>query len=136
MKRIVLIVCLFAFNFLLSAVPLTLAADADAAGSRPNIVFAIADDWGWPHAGAYGDKVVRTPTFDRIARDGVLFSNAFVSSPSCSPSRGAIITGQHFWRLGAGANLWNVWPAGRFAEYPKLAKSVGPGSRWISWQGL
>ena len=50
---------------------------------RPNIVFAIADDWGWPHAGAYGDRVVQTPVFDRLAREGVLFHHAFVSSPSC-----------------------------------------------------
>ena len=70
---------------------------------RPNLVFAIADDWGWPHAGAYGDKAVATPAFDRVAREGVLFEQAFVSSPSCTPSRGAILTGQHFFRLGAGA---------------------------------
>jgi arylsulfatase A-like enzyme len=72
---------------------------------RPNILFALADDWGWPHAGALGDDVVATPNFDRIAREGVLFDHAFVSSPSCTPSRNAILTGQHFWRLGEGANL-------------------------------
>ena len=77
---------------------------------RPNILFAMADDWGWPHAGAYGDPVVKTPTFDRLAREGVLFSNAFVASPSCTPSRGAIFTGQHIWRLGAGANLYGSLP--------------------------
>lgn len=74
---------------------------------RPNIVFAIADDWGWPHASAYGDPVVATPTFDRLAHGGILFENAFVSSPSCTPSRNAILTGQSFWRLGTGANLWS-----------------------------
>jgi arylsulfatase A-like enzyme len=62
-------------------------------GRRPNILFCIADDWGWPHAGAYGDKVVKTETFDRVAENGVLFDYAYVSSPSCSPSRGAILTG-------------------------------------------
>ncbi|MBX7165475.1 MAG: sulfatase [Pirellulales bacterium] len=92
---------------------------------RPNIVLAIADDWGWPYAGAYGDRVVQTPTFDRLARDGVLFTHAFVSSPSCTPSRGAIITGQHFWRLGAGANLHSIWPQGQFAEYPALLSQAG-----------
>ena len=92
---------------------------------RPNLVFAIADDWGWPHAGAYGDKAVATPAFDRVAREGVLFEQAFVSSPSCTPSRGAILTGQHFFRLGAGANLWNEWPEGQFAEYPALLEGAG-----------
>lgn len=72
---------------------------------RPNILFAMADDWGWPHAGALGDRVVATPTFDRLAREGVLFDHAWVSSPSCTPSRNAILTGQQFWRLGEGANL-------------------------------
>ena len=43
---------------------------------RPNILLALADDWGWPHAGAYGDKVVKTPTFDRLAREGVLFEHS------------------------------------------------------------
>lgn len=72
---------------------------------RPNILLCMADDWGWPHAGSYGDEVVKTPTFDRIAREGVLFEHAFVAAPSCSPSRNALLTGQHFYRLDQGANL-------------------------------
>ncbi len=92
---------------------------------RPNIVFAIADDWGWPHASAYGDPAVKTPAFDQIAREGVLFTNAYVSSPSCTPSRGAIITGQHFFRLDQGANLYCVWPEGKFAELPALLEAAG-----------
>lgn len=72
---------------------------------RPNILFCLADDWGWPHAGAYGDEVVQTPAFDRIAEEGVLFQNAYISSPSCTPSRNSILTGQQFYRLGEGANL-------------------------------
>lgn len=73
---------------------------------QPNILFVIADDWSWPHAGAYGDPVIQTPNFDRIAREGVLFEHAYVSSPSCTPSRAAILTGQSFWRLGGGGNLY------------------------------
>ena len=72
---------------------------------RPNIVVIMGDDWSWPHASILGDPVVKTPAFDRIAREGVLFENAFVSSPSCTPSRFSIATGQHAWRLGEGANL-------------------------------
>jgi len=92
--------------------------------SAPNIVFAIADDWGWPHAGAYGDRVVQTPSFDRLAHEGALFEHAYVSSPSCTPSRGAILTGQDFFRLGAGGNLWSAWPSG-FPEYPRLLAQAG-----------
>ncbi len=65
----------------------------------------MADDWSWPHAGALGDKTVKTPTFDRMVNEGVLFERAFVSSPSCTPSRMAIATGQWHWRLGEAQNL-------------------------------
>jgi N-sulfoglucosamine sulfohydrolase len=91
---------------------------------RPNILLAIADDWAWPHAGIAGDKVVRTPAFDRLARDGVLFTQAFVSAPSCSPSRAALLTGQHFWRLEEGAILWSTLPA-KFPVYPDLLEKAG-----------
>jgi len=77
----------------------------DGQERRPNIVFFMADDWSWPHAGILGDPVVKTPTFDRIAGQGVLFENAFVSTPSCTPSRLSILTGQHHWRLQEGDSL-------------------------------
>ena len=93
-------------------------------GDRPNILFAIADDWGWPHAGAYGDPVVQTPTFDRLAREGVLFQHAFVSAPSCTPSRGAILTGQWHWRLRGAANLWSVFPDD-IATFPEMLERAG-----------
>jgi len=70
------------------------ARAAEAAGApdapRPNILFCMADDWGWPHAGAYGDPVVRTPTFDGLAREGILFEHAYITAPSCTPCRNAI----------------------------------------------
>ncbi len=97
---------------------------ATRAGDRPNILLVIADDWSWPHAGAYGDPVVQTPAFDRLAREGVLFQHAFVSAPSCTPSRGALLTGQWHWRLRAGANLWSVFPD-EFATYPELLAQAG-----------
>jgi len=74
-------------------------------GAQPNILVLMADDWSWPHAGALGDKTVNTPTFDSLVREGVLFVRAFVSSPSCTPSRMAIATGQWHWRLGEAQNL-------------------------------
>lgn len=91
---------------------------------RPNILFAIADDWGWPHATAYGDPVVQTPTFDRLAREGIIFQHAYVSSPSCTPSRGAILTGQYHWQLDGAANLWSVFPD-RFTTYPEILEKAG-----------
>ena len=94
------------------------------AAERPNIVFCIADDWGWPHAGAYGDNAVETPAFDRIAREGVLFGHAYVSSPSCTPCRNSVLTGQWHWRLGSGANLWSDLPVD-LPVYPLLLEDAG-----------
>ena len=91
---------------------------------RPNILFAIADAWGWPHAGSYGDPVVKTPTFDRLAKEGALFRHAYVSSPSCTPSRGAILTGQWHWRLEGAGNLWSVFPD-KYDTYPELLAKAG-----------
>ncbi len=91
---------------------------------QPNIIFAIADDWGWPHAGSYGDPVVQTPAFDRVAREGVLFNHAYISSPSCTPSRNAILTGQYHWRLGTGANLWSTLDTA-IPVYPLLLEEAG-----------
>jgi len=56
----------------------------------PNILFAIADDQSYPHSSMYGQKIFHTPAFDRVAANGILFNNAFVAAPQCSPSRAAI----------------------------------------------
>ena len=86
----------------LSVLCLLLMAAGAAGAERPNILYCVADDWGWPHAGAYGDKVVKTPTFDRLAKEGVLFTHCFSAAPSCSPSRAAMLTGQYPHRLEEG----------------------------------
>lgn len=91
---------------------------------RPNILVAIADDWSWPHASVLGEPVIRTPNFDRVVEEGVLFRNAFVSAPSCTPSRGSILAGQDFWRLREGANLWSTLPAD-IPVYPDLLQKAG-----------
>jgi arylsulfatase A-like enzyme len=86
------------------------APAAEPARDRPNILFCFADDQSWPHASAYGTKGIRTPHFDRIAREGILFSHAYCASPSCTPSRSAVLTGQQIWRLGQGAQLFGTLP--------------------------
>lgn len=92
--------------------------------ARPNIVFCMADDWSWPHAGILGDPVVKTPNFDRIAREGVLFKNAFVSTPSCTPSRLSILTGQYHWRLKEGDSLGGSLRE-EFDVYTELLQKAG-----------
>jgi arylsulfatase A-like enzyme len=91
---------------------------------RPNILIAIADDWSFPHARIYGDGVVITPTFDRVAREGALFTHAFVAAPSCTPSRAALLTGQAVHRLQEGGNLHGFLPKS-YAVYPDLLEAAG-----------
>ena len=107
-----------------SLLSLLLFAAPQSAEERPNIIFAIADDWGWPFAGAYGDKVVKTPAFDRVAKDGVLFNYAFCASPSCTPSRAAVLTGQHIYRLEESGNLWSFLTP-KFDTYPDILEKQG-----------
>src|SRR5713226_9398810 len=100
------------------------AAAVEPTEKRPNILFALADDWAWPHAGVYGDKVVQTPTFDRVAADGMLFSHVFSVAPSCTPSRAAILTGQASHRLEESGNLWSILQK-KYACYPDLLEAAG-----------
>lgn len=114
----------------LAALPVSvwvgLAASTTAPGAPPplNVVVAIADDWSWPHAGVDGDRAVRTPNVDRLAREGTRFTHAFAASPSCTPSRASLLTGQAPHRLAEGAQLWSHLPA-RFVVYPDLLERHG-----------
>jgi arylsulfatase A-like enzyme len=114
------------FNRCIVAVLLlaAVAFPAHAADSRPNILYCLADDWSWPHAGVYGDKVVQTPTFDRVAREGMLFNYCFSAAPSCTPSRAAMLTGQYPHRLEEGSCLWGFLPK-KFPVYPDLLEKSG-----------
>ena len=105
---------------------------ADESNARPNIVFCFADDWG-RYASAYRrgaadqtpNAVVRTPNFDRVASEGVLFNNAFVNAPSCTPCRSSLLSGQYFWRTGRGAILQGaVWDL-NIPSYPLILKGAG-----------
>jgi N-sulfoglucosamine sulfohydrolase len=90
---------------------------------RPNILVAVADDWSFGHAGAYGCRWVKTPHFDRVAREGLLFTRAYTPTAKCSPSRSAILTGRNPWQLGAAANHSPIFPP-EFGTYPEgLAKN-------------
>jgi len=111
----------------LMAITLLVAPKVNAATTqqdRPNILFIIFDDWGWQHAGAYGCDWVKTPNFDRVAREGVLFKNAFTSNPKCSPCRASILTGRNTWQLEEAACHFGLFPR-KFAVYPELLEASG-----------
>ena len=78
--------------------------------SKPNILFCIADDASFPHFGAYGCSWVKTPGFDRVAKEGILFTNAYTPNAKCAPSRSCILTGRNSWQLEEAANHVPFFP--------------------------
>ncbi len=104
---------------------LLLSATAMMAASLPNILFCIADDASYAHFAANGDPAVRTPVFDRVCREGVRFTRSFCSSPSCTPSRAAILTGRPFFQLEESANLWSTLQKAKFPVYPDVLEAAG-----------
>ena len=117
-------------------------ASVVCADERPNIVFAFADDWG-RHASAYAEldgpgsenDVLKTPNFDALAKSGVLFRNAFVNAPSCTPCRSSILSGQHFWRTNTGAILQGAVWDDSIPAWPLLLEKSGYhiGFTWKVW---
>ena len=91
---------------------------------RPNILFAIADDWSWPHAATYGAKGVETPAFDRVAREGCLFTNAFTAAPQCSPNRAATLTGRNIWQIEEAGTHGSIFPK-KFPIFTDLLATLG-----------
>ena len=117
--------------FVLSLVTLTRVCAAPLP-DRPNILFVFADDWG-RYASAYAavekipslNDVIKTPHVDRVAKEGVLFRNAFVNAPSCTPCRSSLMSGRYFFNTGRGAILNGaVWdPA--IPSFPLLLRDAG-----------
>ena len=104
------------FVFQLLCLPLLLAISLCCAGfaadtaedneksiRTPNILFAIADDWGY-HASVLGTPWIKTPAVDRVARDGLRFTHAYTPNAKCAPSRAALLTGRNSWQLKEAAN--------------------------------
>lgn len=120
------------------------AGAAEEGKEAPNILFAISDDQSWMHCGAYGDTATKTPAFDRIAKEGALFNFAFAASPSCAPSRSAILTGRPIWQLEDGGVLVGTLRS-KFTVFTHLledagyqtaatGKAWGPGRIEESWE--
>jgi len=101
---------------------------------KPNILFAISDDQGYPHASAYGCKFVKTPGFDRIAEEGLLFQNVFCAAPQCSPNRASILTGRYLWQNYEAGTHASLFPANLnlFTDY-FIEEGYHLGSTGKSW---
>lgn len=122
--------------------------------SRPNIVFILIDDLRWDELGVAGHPYIKTPNIDRIAREGALFRNAFMTTPLCSPSRASFLTGQYAHTHGITDNVDRSVASHKLITFPALLNQSGyqtafigkwhmgnddkprPGfSRWVSFKG-
>lgn len=109
-------ICLFLFF-------ITAWCGARAQDKRPNIIFIIADDLGRDDLGAYGHPKIKTPNIDKLAKEGMRFDKAFLTTSSCSPSRASIITGTYPHQTDAEQLHWPV-PASKITFVEKL-KAAG-----------
>ncbi len=91
---------------------------------RPNILFAIADDWSFGHASAYGCKWTNTPNFDEIAKRGLLFTRTYTPNAKCAPSRACILTGRNSWQLKEACNHYCDFPP-EFKSFPETLAENG-----------
>jgi len=111
MRKVLLLVIMAGLNLSLQA-------------KKPNIMFIIADDWSFGHAGAYGCEWIKTPSFDRVAKEGILFSRTYTPCAKCAPSRACVLTGRNPWQLEEAANHWCYFPV-KFKSYVEALQSNG-----------
>lgn len=97
----------------------------DVAAERPNIVFVLLDDVRFDDLGFTGHPFVRTPNFDRVAREGMVFEHAFAATPLCSPNRGSILTGQYAHTHGIIDNVDRSEQSHALRTFPLLLNEAG-----------
>lgn len=94
-------------------------------GSRPNILFVIADDVSFPHMGAYGTKWVHTPAFDWVVANGIRFDNCYTPNAKCAPSRAVLLTGRNSWQLEEAGNHIGFWPENKYPTFCEVLEDSG-----------
>ncbi len=112
----------------------------------PNFLIVVSDDQSWTHTSFAGYPSVSTPAFDEIANNGVYFTNAYASAPTCTASRTSLLSGRHFWQTGPGATLWGSFTKAlpnfqqQLKEYGYrigvTGKGWGPGKNQTNIQAL
>ena len=110
-------------SFLTIAGTAAALATASTAQRAPNVVFVFSDDHAYQAIGAYGSKLAPTPNLDRLAREGVLFENSFVTNSICCPSRAVVLSGRHSHLNGVLTNAHTF--DGSQVTFPKLLRKAG-----------
>ncbi len=113
--EIIIIIAFFAFG--------SCKSKREQKMDRPNILFCIMDDAGIQMS-AYGYKWCQTPAFDRLANEGILFTNAYTPNAKCAPSRSSVMTGRNSWQLEEAANHVLNFPA-KFKTFPEVLREIG-----------
>lgn len=98
---------------------------------QPNILFCIADDATWLHLGAYGCNWLKTPAFDSVAANGILFNNAYTPNAKSAPSRSCILTGRNSWQLEEAANHICYFPA----KFKSIAETLSENGYEVGYTG-
>ena len=119
-----------------NSVPSAPGAADTTTQSRPNLIFFLADDMRWDAMGVVGNPIVQTPNLDALARKGVLFRNAYVTTPICAISRASIFTGQFASRHGILDFHTDFTPAALAQTYPVLLRKAGYRTGFIGKHGV
>ena len=115
---------LAAVTLLVSLSVQSVSSIASPQSERPNILIAISDDHSWVHTSVQDSAFVETPNLDSIASGGIRFSNAYAASPGCSPSRAALLTGQHHWMIGPAGTHGSSFPV-QYQTFVDLLEGAG-----------
>ena len=121
---------------LLSALALLALGPAAVAADRPNVLVLLIDDIRWDSLGCAGNPVVVTPHIDRLARDGVRFTQARVTTSICMTSRATLLTGQHMARHGITRFGTPLSPAAFAQTYPGVLRDAGYWTGYVGKYGV
>lgn len=121
---------------ILSATTALLPMSVFSQEKKPNIIFILTDDQRWDAMGIMGNPIIRTPNMDRLAAEGILFQNAFVTTSICSASRASILTGQYMSAHKIVDFETDLTPARFSKTYPYLLKEEGYNVGFIGKFGI
>ena len=124
MKRIIFFLIIILVSLVFSSKQSLIVPEPKTINRPPNILFAIADDQSFAHVSALGQDIFKTPYFDEVAKRGILFTNAFVAAPQCSPSRAAMLTGRNIWQLEEAGTHSSYFPK-KFPVFTNALETVG-----------
>ena len=124
MKKLIFLLAIVLVSFFFKSNQSLRVPDTKTINRPPNILFAIADDQSFAHVSALGQEIFKTPYFDEVAKRGIMFTNAFVAAPQCSPSRAAMLTGRNIWQLEEAGTHSSYFPK-KFPVFTNALESAG-----------